>query len=87
MPAWADIRSVLARACVALALTAAGAQAQTSDLVSGNALRVCADPANYPMSTKDGTGYENKLTELIAAKLELPVRYTCLLYTSDAADE
>jgi quinoprotein dehydrogenase-associated probable ABC transporter substrate-binding protein len=51
-------------------------QAQTSDLVSKNALRVCADPANYPMSSKDETGYENKLAELIATKLEVPVQYT-----------
>ncbi|WP_417683704.1 substrate-binding domain-containing protein [Roseibium sp.] len=50
--------------------------AQTSDLVSHNALRVCADPANLPMSDKAGAGYENKLAELIAAKLELPVTYT-----------
>ncbi|WP_298936344.1 substrate-binding domain-containing protein [uncultured Ruegeria sp.] len=50
--------------------------AQTSDLVSKNAFRVCADPANFPVSSKDGSGYENKLAELIAAKLELPVQYT-----------
>ncbi len=51
------------------------AQAQTSDLVSKTAFRVCADPANYPVSTEDGSGYENQLAELIAAKLELPVQY------------
>ena len=50
-------------------------QAQTSDLVSKTALRVCADPANYPVSSEDGSGYENQLAELIAAKLELPVQY------------
>ncbi|TCP44532.1 substrate-binding domain-containing protein [Rhodovulum marinum] len=50
--------------------------AQTSDLVSRTAFRVCADPANYPMSAEDGSGYENKLAELIAARLELPVEYT-----------
>ena len=50
--------------------------AQTSDLVSKNAFRVCADPANSPVSSKDGSGYENQLAELIAAKLELPVQYT-----------
>ena len=69
------------KAC--LALTALGmwfgqalpAQAQTSDLVSKTAFRVCADPANYPVSTEDGSGYENQLAELIAAKLELPVQY------------
>lgn len=75
MPAWASIKSALAGACVALALTSSNAMAQTSDLVSGNALRVCADPGNYPMSSKDKAGFENKLADLIAAKLELPVRY------------
>lgn len=50
--------------------------AQTSDLVSGNALRVCSDPANFPMSSRDERGFENRLAELVAAKLELPVQYT-----------
>ena len=50
--------------------------AQTSDLVSENALRVCADPANYPMSAQDESGYENKLAEFVGEKLELPVQYT-----------
>ena len=57
-------------------LSIAPASAQTSDLVSGNALRVCADPANLPISAQDGSGYENKLAELVAAKLEKPVEYT-----------
>ncbi|WP_146346683.1 substrate-binding domain-containing protein [Falsiphaeobacter marinintestinus] len=52
------------------------AHAQTSDLVSGNALRVCADPANYPMSAEDESGFENKLAELVGEKLGLPVQYT-----------
>lgn len=64
----------LTAAAVALWATASGAQ--TSDLVSGTALRVCADPANYPMSDKEERGFENKLADLIAAKLELPVQYT-----------
>ena len=59
--------------CVSLA---GSVHAQTSDLVSQNALRVCADPANYPMSTDDGRGYENTLAEYVGAKLELPVKYT-----------
>lgn len=77
MPAWADkprLRPALA--LIAGLLLAGPLQAQTSDLVSGNALRVCADPANHPMSAQDGSGFENKLAELIAAKLELPVQYT-----------
>lgn len=74
MPAWADL---LRRALVAALLFLPGALiAQTSDLVSNNALRVCADPANYPMSNDAGEGYENKLAELIAGQLELPVQYT-----------
>ena len=60
----------------ALVLHGSNAQAQTSDLVSKNALRVCADPANLPMSDKSGAGYENKLADLVASKLELPVTYT-----------
>lgn len=55
---------------------AAPVWAQTSDLVSENALRVCADPANYPMSAQDESGYENKLAEFVGEKLELPVQYT-----------
>lgn len=61
----------------ALWLMAVGAAgAQTSDLVSKSAFRVCADPANYPMSDDQEAGFENKLAELFAAKLELPVQYT-----------
>lgn len=86
MPAWAKslscgaaLRATGAAALCSLSLQfslAGSAAAQTSDLVSKNALRVCADPANFPMSTKEGTGYENKIAELIAAKLELPLQYT-----------
>jgi len=60
----------------AVLLSGISVQAQTSDLVSHNAFRVCADPANLPMSDKSGAGYENRLAELFAAKLELPVTYT-----------
>ncbi len=52
------------------------ATAQTSDLVSDDRLRVCADPANLPMSDKDGRGYENALAELMAEKLGVSVSYT-----------
>ncbi len=74
MPAWAKAFLVLIGLLAGIFQPEAG-HAQTSDLVSQNALRVCADPANDPVSTRDGTGYENKLAELIAEKLELPVQY------------
>ena len=37
---------------------------------------MCADPANKPMSAEDGSGFENKLAELFAAKTERPLQYT-----------
>ncbi|OAP41843.1 substrate-binding domain-containing protein [Sinorhizobium americanum] len=55
---------------------AAPAAAQTSDLVAKRAFRVCADPANLPMSDRSGTGFENKIAELIASKLGLPLEYS-----------
>ncbi|MBL3569639.1 amino acid ABC transporter substrate-binding protein [Rhodovulum sulfidophilum] len=75
MPAWADIFA--AASCAALLCSLAGAgQAQTSDLVSKTAFRVCADPANLPLSDDQGEGYENRLAELFARELGLPVDYT-----------
>jgi len=61
---------------VVLTLAGQGATAQTSDLVADDRLRVCADPANLPMSGRDESGYENALAELIAEKLGVPVDYT-----------
>jgi quinoprotein dehydrogenase-associated probable ABC transporter substrate-binding protein len=50
-------------------------QAQTSDLVPSNQLRVCADPNNLPFSNEKGEGFENKIAELIGRDLNLPVSY------------
>jgi len=61
---------------VLAATVATPAASQTSDLVSSTAFRVCADPANHPMSSDDHTGFENKIAELIAEKLEMPLEYT-----------
>ncbi len=67
--------SILASLLLAFGV-AAPAAAQTSDLVSKTAFRVCADPANMPMSDKSGAGFENKIAELLAAELKLPLEYT-----------
>lgn len=76
MPAWAhNLKRQAALFCLGFSL-AGSAVAQTSDLVSQSALRVCADPANYPMSTQDETGYENRIADLVAAKLDLPLQYS-----------
>src|SRR3954471_18459016 len=60
----------------ALLMTTGSATAQPADLVSRTALRVCADPANMPFSNEAGEGFENKIAELLAADLKLPLEYT-----------
>lgn len=74
IPAWSKTLLIWL-APIWLALSGA-VTAQTSDLVSKTAFRVCADPANYPMSDDQQNGFENKLADLFAAKLDLPVQYT-----------
>jgi mxaJ protein len=49
---------------------------QPIDIEARGALRVCADPNNLPFSNEAGEGFENRLAELIAADLGVPVRYT-----------
>ena len=44
--------------------------------VHGRELRVCADPNNLPFSKQDGSGFENRIVELIAKDLGATVRYT-----------
>jgi len=70
---------------VAVAAVLAGhgvARAQTNDstdlsieLVDPKVLRVCADPRNMPFSNEKGEGFENKLAELFAAKLQKKLDY------------
>jgi len=48
-----------------------GRQAITTSL-----LKVCADPSNLPYSNEALEGFENKVIELVAQKLDLKVRYT-----------
>lgn len=61
-----------------LAVLTAGAagRAATSEVIDRSALRVCADPANLPFSNRAGEGFENKIAELLAAELGVPVQYT-----------
>ena len=40
------------------------------------AFRVCADPNNLPFSNNKGEGFENKIAQLFAKELGLPVEYT-----------
>lgn len=63
-------------ALAAIALVAAPAQAQTTDLVNRSSLRVCADPANMPLSNEKRQGFENKIAALIGKTFDIPVTYT-----------
>ena len=69
------IAAIVVAAAQGLLLAGAG-QAQVADLRAHDALRVCADPAAVPMSSQDGTGFENRIADLIADKLGVPVAYT-----------
>ena len=69
-PLWAIL------AALVMTVSALPAAAQTSEAVDRTALRVCADPANLPFSNQAGEGFENKIAELVAADLGVPVEYT-----------
>jgi quinoprotein dehydrogenase-associated probable ABC transporter substrate-binding protein/PQQ-dependent catabolism-associated CXXCW motif protein len=66
---------------VAMAFAAASDLAGAADgnvpgeLVDLTKFRVCADPDNLPYSNEAGEGFENKIAELLASKLERDVTY------------
>ncbi len=60
----------------ALGVSATAGLAATSEAVDRSSLRVCADPSNLPFSNQAGEGFENKIAELLATELAVPVRYT-----------
>ncbi len=68
--------ALLMMAASSVAGDAARAQTKESgdlsfELVDPKVLRVCADPRNLPFSSEKGEGFENKLAELFAEKLQL----------------
>jgi quinoprotein dehydrogenase-associated probable ABC transporter substrate-binding protein len=83
---YAPLKPFLLILPVAIAAIAAGsnwARAQSDnegldlsiELVDPKVLRVCADPRNLPFSNEKGEGFENKLAELFAAKLQKRIDY------------
>lgn len=74
---WRQLKTlaVLPLASLILMGGASLALAQTSELVDRTQLRVCADPSNLPFSNKKGEGFENKIAEIIAEELGVPVKY------------
>jgi mxaJ protein len=43
---------------------------------SNSALRVCADPNNLPFSNDKLEGFENKIADVLAEELNVPIEYT-----------
>ncbi|WP_407050128.1 substrate-binding domain-containing protein [Methyloraptor flagellatus] len=68
------VRALVLAIAVAAGFGPAAAQYRAA-VVSNEVFRVCADPSNLPFSNKDGQGFENKIAELIAAELKLPLQY------------
>lgn len=60
----------VAMLAIAVALPGSAAAEPARD-----ALRVCADPFNIPMSNREQAGYENRIASLFADKLGLPLEY------------
>jgi quinoprotein dehydrogenase-associated probable ABC transporter substrate-binding protein len=64
------------RALAFLLAFAGPSTAQTRpELVATDRLRVCADPGDLPFSNKAKEGFENKIAEILADELKLPLHY------------
>ncbi|MDB5948369.1 MAG: transporter substrate-binding protein [Massilia sp.] len=63
------------KALLAAALAMAGMAANAHASAEPRKLRVCADPDNLPYSKQDGSGFENKIAELIALDLHATLEY------------
>ena len=61
---------------VALPSIASAADANVADVVNRKVLRVCSIPQNMPYSNDKGEGFENKIAEVIASELKIPIEYT-----------
>jgi quinoprotein dehydrogenase-associated probable ABC transporter substrate-binding protein len=72
----AALVAALAPAIAGFSCAATAADAPKADLVNRQQLRVCSDPADLPFSNEKQEGFENKIAELIASELKVPVAYT-----------
>ena len=71
------VRSLaMVAAWVGLAAVLGAASAADAEPAGSASLRVCADPDNMPFSDAKGEGFENKLAELIAEKLDARLEYS-----------
>src|SRR5215510_7332501 len=75
---WLAVLCSRALATVLMALLAGAVTVTARAASTDGTLRVCADPQNMPFSNEKGEGFENKLVDLIADKLDLHVIYSWL---------
>ncbi len=66
----------LALIVAASPLSANAADTNLPDQVNRKVLRVCSSPENLPYSNEKGEGFENKIAEIIADELKVPIEYT-----------
>lgn len=71
-----SIRVMLASVAGLALVTASPAGANPPELLERGALRVCADGNNLPFSNRAGEGFENRIAEMMAEELGLPLTYT-----------
>lgn len=70
-----SIRKALAVGVVGLMMFGAGTSTASEGGAAIKELRVCQDPANMPFSNEKGEGLENRIAELFASSLGVPVKY------------
>lgn len=66
----------VAAALISTLVLMTGCSAPRAEAPLVRALNVCADPNNMPFSNARGEGFENRIAQLVAAELHLPLRYT-----------
>lgn len=69
------IVSFVSSFALSFATTAFAAEGGT-ELKKRSVLRVCADPSNLPFSNRKKEGFENRIAELVADELGIPLAYT-----------
>ena len=67
---------VLATAAALIAPAFGQAPPAAPPAAAAQALKVCADPNNLPLSDKSGAGYENKIAAALARDLKRHIEYT-----------
>src|SRR5579862_3085008 len=75
LPLLAMAAILVSRECVRAQSDNEGGLDLSIELVDPKVLRVCADPRNLPFSNEQGEGFENKLAEFLAAKLQKKIDY------------